>query len=250
MGELPANPFGLFDVHGNVWEWLQDWWDPNYYYKFTEQTAIDPKGPSAEGVLRAFRGGSWNNAVQVCRSSYGYAIIPGGKDYIVGFRASLSVDAVSKAKTSAPLGRWDTPAFRQWTKDVAALPAEQQVAAVSKKLQELNSGFDGKVCGGEGGDLSVPPTIENGVVTKLHLISHEVTDISPIRALRGLKTLSCNGVNPHQGRLVDLSPQKITRGMEIIRQMKGLKMIRVNFGASQRPEEFWKKYDAGEFGKP
>ena len=40
---------------------------------------------------------------------------------------------------------WETPAFQQWMKDVAAMPAEKQVEAVSKKLMELNPGFDGKV---------------------------------------------------------------------------------------------------------
>ena len=44
----------------------------------------------------------------------------------------------------------NTPAFQQWMKDVAALPAEKQVEAVAKKLQELNPGFDGKVTGSDG----------------------------------------------------------------------------------------------------
>ena len=39
---------------------------------------------------------------------------------------------------------WESPAFQQWMKDVAAMPAEKQVEAVSKKLKELNPGFDGQ----------------------------------------------------------------------------------------------------------
>ena len=65
-------------------------------------------------------------------------------------------------------------------KDVAALPAEKQVEAVAKKLQELNPGFDGKVTGMETGT----PKIENGVVTEIGFITDNVTDISPVRALR------------------------------------------------------------------
>jgi hypothetical protein len=55
------------------------------------------------------------------------------------------------------------PAFKQWVKDVAALPAGKQVEAVAKKLRELNPGFDGKVTDGNGDGT---PKIENGVVTE------------------------------------------------------------------------------------
>ena len=47
-----------------------------------------------------------------------------------------------------PITTFRDPAFQRWMKDVAALPAEKQVDAVAKKLQELNPGFDGKVTGG------------------------------------------------------------------------------------------------------
>ena len=50
------------------------------------------------------------------------------------------------AKAAKP---WNTPAFQQWMKAVQALPAEKQIEAVSKKLVELNPGFDGKVTGAE-----------------------------------------------------------------------------------------------------
>ena len=48
LSELKPNPFGLFDVHGNVWEWVQDWWEPGYYDQFTEQPATDPLGNTSE----------------------------------------------------------------------------------------------------------------------------------------------------------------------------------------------------------
>ena len=69
-----------------------------------------------------------------------------------------------------------------------ALPAEQQIEAVSKKLMELNPGFDGKVAGSRGKAL---PKIEKGVVTELGFATDNVTDISPVRALVGLKQLDC-----------------------------------------------------------
>jgi serine/threonine protein kinase len=236
-------------------------------------------------------------------------------------------------------------AFQQSTKSVAALPAEKQVEAVAKKLQELNPGFDGRV--GNWLDMNGPPTIENGVVTGLGFFTDSVTDISPVRALVGLKQLNCRGSNIGKGRLRDLSPlsgmrltglicggtqvsdlspiegmpleslnfggtlvadlsrlkgmrlaclhcdvtkvsdlsplkgmplkellcndtqisdlstlqgmelttfgftpKNITKGLDAIRRMKSLDRIGIDYAHWLPPNEFWKKYDAGEFGKP
>ncbi len=95
------------------------------------------------------------------------------------------------------------PTFQQWMKDVAALPAEKQVDAVSKKLQQLNPGFDGKVTDMNG---TIAPKIEKGVVTELGFVVDSVTDISPVRALVGLSSLNCYGSGPGKGKLFDLSP--------------------------------------------
>ncbi len=95
------------------------------------------------------------------------------------------------------------PVFQQWMKDVAAMPAEKQVEAVAKKLMELNPGFDGKVIGPDGKGT---PKIENGVVTEFRFVTDNVTDISPVRALMGLKRLVCSGSTPRSGKLSDLSP--------------------------------------------
>ncbi len=94
------------------------------------------------------------------------------------------------------------PAFQAWMKSVAALPAEKQVEAVAKKLQELNPGFDGKVTGFDG---KGPPTIEKGVVTHFGFVTENVTDISPVRALVGLTGLGCSG-GSSVAKLSDLSP--------------------------------------------
>jgi len=99
---------------------------------------------------------------------------------------------------------FQTPGFDPWFKEVSALPAEEQLESVRKKLVELNPGFDGKVTGffGKG-----TPKIENGVVTEFAFDNdhgtRNLTDISPLRALEGLKRLWC-GQAP--GQLADLSP--------------------------------------------
>lgn len=101
---------------------------------------------------------------------------------------------------------WDGIANRSATddafiKEVAALPAEQQVARVVAKLKELNPGYDGKE----------EHKIENGQVTKLTLLNTTIKDISPVRALVGLKDLGCSGIRLPNGAysrtpLSDLSP--------------------------------------------
>ena len=109
-----------------------------------------------------------------------------------------------KATTPArPITNVREPVFQQWVKETQALPAEQQIEAVSKRLMELNPGFDGKVTGADGNGT---PKIESGVVTQLRFVTVDVTDISPVRALLGLKVLRCVGSGLAGGKSSNLSP--------------------------------------------
>ena len=87
VGSLPANPFGLYDIHGNVWEWCHDWYDGKWYEK---SPSDDPVGPS-RASSRVVRGGSWLSMPAGCRSSsrYGYNA-PSFRYYDRGFRPALS----------------------------------------------------------------------------------------------------------------------------------------------------------------
>jgi len=114
-----------------------------------------------------------------------------------------------KPATSKPITDLTSPAFQQWMKDVAAMPAEKQVDAVAKKMQELNPEFDGKLTGVDG---TGTPNIEGGGVVHLGLVSDNVTDISPLRALVRLKWLHCSGSEANRSKLSDLSP---LRGMAL-----------------------------------
>jgi formylglycine-generating enzyme required for sulfatase activity len=102
-GKLKANPFGLADMHDNVWEWVQDGWDAAYYGQFQEQSAINPGSPFPAGSLHVARGGGWYDTSSYCRSSHRYATDPSsplgplspGSD--IGFQVSLVVNAVKSA---------------------------------------------------------------------------------------------------------------------------------------------------------
>ena len=77
---------------------------------------------------------------------------------------------------------WETPAFRQWVNDVAALPPEEQVKAVGERLKQLNPQFNGKLTDTTWNN---PPKIEQGAVTELALKSDGAADISPLRLYAG-----------------------------------------------------------------
>ena len=82
------NAFGLFDMHGNVWEMCFDWYDPGYY---SLGTMTNPQGPD-RGVSRVHRGGSWDNPSDRCRSAQRSAGAPESHSMYRGFRVVRSID--------------------------------------------------------------------------------------------------------------------------------------------------------------
>jgi formylglycine-generating enzyme required for sulfatase activity len=83
VGQKLPNGFGLYDMHGNLWEWTADWWSCSF-----PQTSTDPYCGSA-GSYRVERGGGWSGSPSGLRASYRYNNYPTGRYYYIGFRLGL-----------------------------------------------------------------------------------------------------------------------------------------------------------------
>jgi formylglycine-generating enzyme required for sulfatase activity/tetratricopeptide (TPR) repeat protein len=86
VGLFPPNNFGLYDMHGNVLEWCEDYYDEKYYRNSPKKNPIN----LSESDARVVRGGSWDNPAGDCRVAYRDGGTPDDRDGIFGFRLCLS----------------------------------------------------------------------------------------------------------------------------------------------------------------
>jgi formylglycine-generating enzyme required for sulfatase activity len=87
VGSYTPNGYGLYDMAGNVWEWLNDWYDSGYY---ANSPLLNPLGPDS-GISRVLRGDSWYNTVNYIRSALRYKSVPTIAYNYVGFRCARDV---------------------------------------------------------------------------------------------------------------------------------------------------------------
>lgn len=83
-GSFPPNGYGLYDMSGNVWEWVSDFYSSDYYMA---SPLSNPRGPE-KGSFRVIRGGSWHSGAMCVQNFYRYGLPPHWIDFAVGFRCA------------------------------------------------------------------------------------------------------------------------------------------------------------------
>jgi formylglycine-generating enzyme required for sulfatase activity len=101
VGSFPPNAFGLYDMHGNVWQWCQDWYDQDYYQK---SPASDPVNEMAgKAKSRVLRGGSWHNSASEARSAARFLAPAILRNWNYGFRVVMSSLRAGEESKPAPV---------------------------------------------------------------------------------------------------------------------------------------------------
>jgi formylglycine-generating enzyme required for sulfatase activity len=144
VGQKSPNAWGLFDMHGNVWEWCRDWFDPGYYSK---SPLNDPTGPS-EGSGRVYRGGGWASEACECRTSYRFCLPSFARNCTRGFRLARQVAWPEAGQTTTDPGQ------------PSATPAQ---TPPSPEASSADPGTPGSGAGGEGETSPLPGTPGRGV---------------------------------------------------------------------------------------
>jgi serine/threonine protein kinase/formylglycine-generating enzyme required for sulfatase activity len=147
VGQKKPNAWGLYDIHGNVWEWCND-----VYGAYSNQTMTNPTGPLS-GLYRIHRGGCWRDKTKGCHSYYRVYGHQSGGNYGVGFRIVIA----PKFKDGKPVSNSNMT------------PEELQ-----KALKAVNPDYqmDGKF------------TVKDGKIVDINLsFKREVKDISPFKGL-------------------------------------------------------------------
>ncbi len=92
LTHLAKSPYGAFDMSGNVWEWVADWYDDSYYAKMSD---TDPQGPDG-GTLKVVKGGCYDSLADGVRVSERLGLLPEHTDAYTGFRIAIEAEKAAK----------------------------------------------------------------------------------------------------------------------------------------------------------
>jgi formylglycine-generating enzyme required for sulfatase activity len=122
VGEKRPNDWQLYDMHGNVDEWVRDW-----YGSYSAEPQSDPNGPES-GSYRVVRGGSWFDVAEFCRSAFRHNWLPGYRYDLLGFRLARD-------------GAWPSDTFTLAAQKAAERSVQAQSEAKQEKVYKPYQGF-------------------------------------------------------------------------------------------------------------
>jgi len=135
VGSLKPNNWGLYDMHGNVWESCSDWFADSYANAKNQ----DPQGPG-RGTDRVLRGGSWSSNPRECRSAGRVRLLPGIRFDYYGFRVAVASDNEALRQPPAAVSAADTGLTARQAK-ARELLAKGKALLDDKKFNEASAAF-------------------------------------------------------------------------------------------------------------
>jgi formylglycine-generating enzyme required for sulfatase activity/predicted Ser/Thr protein kinase len=199
-----ANPFGLFDMHGNLVEWCRDYWDPRWY---GQSITVDPTGPES-GTERVVRGGNWLNPALSCRSATRFSFPPGSKHRHYGFRVVREFDTLAKTATATSPVVTPLPITKRLdpAPSSARAPFDAQQARTHQDAWARHLGVPVETTNSVGAKMILIPPGEFMMGTSDEQYASAIQVAERLKIIRGVKTDRIATAEQPQHRVVLTKP--------------------------------------------